>query len=151
MKIIDLQGTALAPERGTHSLSIVGKDSTAAIASTRALLFDDRKGAIARNVEHRNALAIRALSPWILAIPDKEYLFVRVKIRPFDSTDLVLAHCRRNGKADDPSNWNLLKAICVESSYQPIASSSCVPFPTSPSRASAMRAKAMGSTERITP
>ena len=115
VKIIDLQGTALAPERGTHRPSIVGKDSTAAIASTRPLLFDDRTGVIARNVEHRNALVIRALSPRSLAIPDKEHLFVRVKIRPFDTTDFVLAQCRRDGNADDPPNWNLLKAICVES------------------------------------
>jgi len=45
---------------------------------------------------------------------------VRVKIRPFDSTDLVLAHCRRDGNADDPPHWKLLKAIRIESSDQAI-------------------------------
>ncbi|MCI0350394.1 MAG: hypothetical protein L0Z53_13295, partial [Acidobacteriales bacterium] len=60
---------------------------------------------------------------------------MRVEVRPFDSTDLVLAHCRRYGKADDAPNWNLLKVICVESSDQPIelilrrASLALIPFP----------------------
>ena len=54
---------------------------------------------------------------------------------PFDPADLVLAHCCRYRKANDPSNRNLLSAICVESSDQPVefilcrASVALVPLP----------------------
>ena len=57
----------------------------------------------------------------------RSIFFLRVKVRPFDLADFVLTHRGRNGKADDPPNGNLLKAICFESSDQTIEFILCRP------------------------
>jgi hypothetical protein len=69
MKVFDIEGSALAPERCSHRPSIVGEeapafivgeDAPAALADTRPLLFNCRPGVVARDVEQRDALVIAA-------------------------------------------------------------------------------------------
>ena len=80
-------------------------------------------------------MVISTLPARVLTVPDKEHLFLRVEVRPFDLTDFLLTHRSRDGKADDPPNGNLLKGICLESSDQTIQLILCrpsvalVPFP----------------------
>jgi hypothetical protein len=127
------------------------------ITDTTSLLFDDRAGIVACDVEERDALVFPLLLRGSLRSLTRSIFFLRVEVRPFNPTDFVLAHRSRDGKADDPPNGNFLKAICLESRDQTIQFILCrrpsrsFPFPTRQSRASAMRAKTMGSTESTTP
>jgi hypothetical protein len=127
VKVFDFEVTALAPKRRSDRLSIVGEYAPAGITDTTSLLFDDRAGIVACDVEQRDALVISALTARVLTVSDKEHLFLRVEVRPFDPTDFVLTHRSRDGKADDPPNGNFLKAICLESSDQTIQFILCRP------------------------
>jgi hypothetical protein len=156
VKVFDLELVALAPERCSHGFSIERKDA-AAFACARSLLLDDRAGVVARDVEQRNALVIPALPARILAIPNEEHLFMRVEVSPFNSADFVLPHRGCDSKADDPSDRNCWRGFASKAATRR-SNSSCVgrlsrpfPFPTRPRRASAIRARTMGSTESITP
>ena len=62
-------------------------------------------------------LAISALPARVLAVPDKEHLFLRVEVCPFYSADFVLTHRGRDSEADDPPDRNLL---ILESSDQTV-------------------------------
>jgi hypothetical protein len=62
-------------------------------------------------------LAISALPARVLAVPDKEHLFLRVEVCPFYSADFVLTHRGRDSGADDPPDRNLL---ILESSDQTV-------------------------------
>ena len=120
VKVFDLEVAALAPERRSNRPSIVRKYPAAAFADTRSLLLNDGAGVVACDVEQRDALVISALPARVLAIPDEEHLFLRVEVCPFNSADFVLPHRGRDSKADDPSDRNFLKGICLESSDQTI-------------------------------
>jgi hypothetical protein len=56
----------------------------------------------------------------ILAIPDKEHLFLRVEVRPFYPADFVLTHRGRDSEADDPPDWNFLIGIELETCDQTV-------------------------------
>jgi hypothetical protein len=120
VKVFDHEFAALTPERCSHGFSVERKDAATAFADARSLLLDDRAGVVASDVEQRNALVIPGLPARILAISNKEHLFMRVEVRPFNSADFVLPHRGCDSKADDPSDRNLLAGICVESSDQAI-------------------------------
>ena len=120
VKVVDVESAALASESRTHRSSVVGENSGAAVAGKSALLLDDGDGIVASCVKQGNALVVPALPSWILTISYEEHLFGGIEVTPLNSTDLVLAHCRRNREADDPSDGNLLKAICFETSNQAI-------------------------------
>ena len=65
-------------------------------------------------------MAISALPARVLAVPDKEHLFLRVEVCPFYLADFVLTHSGRDSESDDPPDRNFLKAISLESGNQTI-------------------------------
>ena len=50
-----------------------------------------------------------------------------IEIRPRHATHFILAHCRRNGKSNQPPDRNLLSFICLKGRYEPIKFVLCRP------------------------
>jgi hypothetical protein len=84
------------------------------------LLFDDRAGVIAADVEKWDALVVSVLATRVLAVSYQEHLVGRIEIRPCDTTYLLLAHCGCNSEPNDATQRNLLSYIAFKGSYEPV-------------------------------
>jgi len=57
---------------------------------------------------------VAIFAPWILAVPDHNYLLLEIDVAPFDLANLLLAHCRCDRKADNASHRDDRVGIVVE-------------------------------------
>jgi hypothetical protein len=85
---------APATKRRAHGACIVRKDPTACAGHASALFAC----VVSSDIQQRNTLIVAALFARIFTISNYEQFYARIKVAPFYSAYLILAHCRCNSK-----------------------------------------------------